>query len=129
MRHQARVLFASGISAAVLLTTAPVRAGSGPTGVWNREDGRGGVRIAACGDALCGHVVWLREKGGPAFIGEKVLFDMRQTAADTWSGTAHNPEDGQDYAGTMTLEGDRLVTKGCLFAGLICKSVRLTRAK
>ena len=130
MRHQARFLLAPALGAMALVVSAfAVRAASGATGVWDRDDGLGGVRITMCGDALCGHVVWLRDKDGPAFIGQKVLFDMRQTAADTWSGTAHNPEDGRDYAGTMTLAGDRLVTRGCVFGGLICKSVGLTRAR
>ena len=130
MRHQARFLLAPALGALTLVMSASaVRAASGATGFWNRDDGLGGVRIAACGEVLCGHVVWLRDKDSPAFIGQKVLFDMRQTTSDSWSGTAHNPEDGRDYAGTMTLAGDRLVTRGCLFGGLICKSVELTRAK
>lgn len=42
---------------------------NGATGLWNREDGLGGVRIARCGSALCGDVIWLRDKAGPAHIG------------------------------------------------------------
>ena len=102
---------------------------SGPEGVWNRDDGLGGVKIAPCGDAICGHVVWLKMPNGPAYIGQEVLFDMRQTAPNIWSGSAHNPEDGRDYAGTMTLDGDRLLTRGCVFGGLICRTVGLTRAR
>lgn len=102
---------------------------AGPTGVWNRDDGLGGVRIARCGDALCGHVVWLRDPSGPAYIGQKVLFGMRATAANTWTGSAHNPEDGGTYAGTMVLAGDRMTTRGCALGGLVCKSVGLTRAR
>ncbi len=113
----------------VTLTVSGASADGGPLGAWNRDDGLGGIRIDACGSALCGHVTWLRDRGGPAFIGQKVLFDMRQTAADTWSGMAHNPEDGKDYSGSITVAGDRLLTKGCIFGGLICKSVGLTRAR
>lgn len=103
-------------------------AAEGPTGRWDRDDGLGGVRIAPCGEALCGRIVWLKEPNGPARIGELVLFDMRRTAENLWSGSAHNPEDGRDYAGTMMLDGERLITRGCVFGGLICKSVDLTRA-
>lgn len=99
------------------------------TGAWNRDDGLGGIRITSCGDALCGHVVWLRDSGGPAFVGETVLFDMHSTAPDVWSGRAHNPEDGRDYAGTMVVSGDHLLTRGCVFGGLICKSVALSRPR
>ena len=97
-------------------------------GLWDREDGRGGVLILPCGDALCGDIAWLRDASGPGQVGERVLFEMRPTADDAWAGTARNPEDGRDYSGTLILDGDRLVTKGCIFGGLICQTVTLTRA-
>ena len=130
MQRRRALIDASAAASLALLSSVPAAwADAGATGVWNRDDGRGGVRIAHCGAALCGHVVWLRDRTGPAFIGQKVLFDMRPAAANTWSGTAHNPEDGQDYAGTMTLEGNRLVTKGCVLGGMICQTVGLTRSR
>ena len=84
--------------------------------------------ILPCGDALCGEIAWLSDPNGPGQIGERVLFDMRPTADNTWAGTARNPEDGRDYSGSLILDGDRLTTKGCIFGGLICQSVTLTRA-
>ena len=101
----------------------------GATGLWNRDDGLGGVRIAHCGAALCGHVVWLKNDAGPAHIGQRVLYNMRQTAANTWAGSAVNPADGQTYAGTMTVSGSRLLTRGCALGGLVCQSVWLSRAR
>ncbi|WP_165361494.1 DUF2147 domain-containing protein [Lichenibacterium ramalinae] len=100
---------------------------AGAEGVWTREDGAGSVRIARCGDALCGHIVWLRDAAGPGRMGDRVFYDMKASAADRWSGSAHNPEDGRDYAGTMVLAGDRLVTEGCALGGLVCKTVRFLR--
>lgn len=98
-------------------------------GRWDRDDGRGGIVIAPCGDSLCGHIVWLKEAAGPGHVGERVLFGMKRTGVDTWAGTAHNPEDGQDYSGTMTVAGNRLQTRGCMLGGLLCKSVGLFRAR
>ena len=113
----------------LLASTALAFADPEPLGSWDREDGRGGIRIARCGGALCGFVVWLKDPNGPGRVGERVLYDMRQIAADTWSGSAHNPEDGQDYAGTMQFDGNRLVTTGCVFGGIICRSVVLLRGR
>ena len=119
-----------------LLAATPLLAGSalaspgdGATGVWNRDDGLGGVRIARCGAALCGHVVWLKNDAGPAYIGQRVLYGMRPTAANTWAGSAVNPADGQTYAGTMTVSGSRLLTRGCALGGMVCQSVSLSRAR
>lgn len=100
-----------------------------PTGRWDREDGLGGIEIRSCGEALCGRIIWLRDTGTPAHIGQEVLYDMRRTADYTWTGSANNPEDGRTYAGTMTLSGARLMTKGCILGGLICRSVALTRPR
>ena len=52
---------------------------------------------------------------------------MKPTGENVWAGTAFNPEDGKEYSGKMTLSGNNLVTAGCVFGGLICKSVSWTR--
>lgn len=114
---------ALGLSA----TMAAARAGA--EGVWIRNDGKGKVQFAACGDALCGTIVWLRDPNGPARVGEQVFFGMRPSGPNRWAGSAHNPEDGRDYDGTMVLSGNRLTTQGCALGGMICKTVVWTRAR
>ncbi len=127
LRHAGlAVAFLAGIASPAGPTSATTESA---TGMWDRVDGLGGVRIAPCGGALCGHVVWLRDRAGPASIGQRVLYGMRRSAANTWTGSAVNPADGQTYAGTMTLEGSRLLTRGCALGGLVCQSVWLTRAR
>lgn len=111
-----------------LLAALPV-ARAGVEGVWMRTDGKGKVQFAACGNALCGTIVWLRDPNGPARVGEQVFFDMRPNGANRWAGSAHNPEDGRDYDGTMVLSGSRLTTQGCALGGMICKTVVWTRAR
>lgn len=99
-------------------------------GEWAREDGKTKVRFAACGaEAVCGSITWLKDPNGPAKIGEEVFFDMKPNGDNAWAGTAFNPEDGKRYTGKMTLSGDRLVTAGCVFGGLICKSFNWTRTR
>ena len=98
-------------------------------GKWNRDDGLGGIRIAPCGAALCGHVIWLKDRNGPGRVGERVFYDMHPASDGNWTGRAHNPADGKDYAGTMVLSGNHLTTSGCVLGGLICKSLGLSRAR
>ena len=123
-----RLCFAA-LAATLLAGSALASPEQGVTGLWNRDDGLGGVRIAHCGSALCGDVVWLKNKAGPAHIGQRVLYDMRRTATDSWTGSAVNPADGQTYAGTMTMTGTRLLTRGCALGGMVCQSVWLSRAR
>jgi uncharacterized protein (DUF2147 family) len=98
-------------------------------GEWARTDGKGKVRFAPCGDAMCGTVTWLKDPTGPAKVGQRVFFDMKPSGENVWGGTAFNPDDGKQYAGKMTLSGGSLVTSGCALGGLICKSVSWTRAQ
>ena len=86
------------------------------------------MKFASCGGALCGTVVWLRDKDSPAHIGQRVFFDMKPSGDDQWRGSAFNPEDGKTYSGKMSLSGGTLTTAGCALAGLICKSYDWSRA-
>lgn len=98
-------------------------------GEWARDDGKAKVRFASCGGAVCGSVTWVKDASGPAKVGQQVFFDMKPNGDNAWAGTAFNPEDGRNYTGKMTLSGAHLVTAGCVFGGLICKSVAWTRAQ
>ncbi len=100
------------------------------TGEWMREDGAAKVRFSPCGgDAVCGFIAWKKDPKGPAKIGEQVFFDMKPNGAGSWAGAAFNPEDGKRYTAKMTLSGEHLTTAGCVFGGLICKSVSWTRVR
>ncbi len=98
-------------------------------GEWARDDGKAKVHFAPCGGAVCGSITWLKDPTGPAKVGQKVFFDMKPNGENVWAGTAFNPDDGQNYTGKMTLSGNSLTTAGCVFGGLICKSVAWTKSK
>lgn len=98
------------------------------TGTWLRDTGASRVRFAKCGEAICGTISWLKDPNGPAKVGQRIFYDMKPSGAGKWSGSAFNPEDGKTYSGTMTLAGDALTTSGCVLGGLICRSVKWSRA-
>jgi uncharacterized protein (DUF2147 family) len=115
----------------ILLACAAPASGAEPsaTGLWLRDNGNSHVRISPCGDALCGYVAWVQDPVHAGDIGLKVFYDMKPAGAGQWQGMAFNPEDGKTYTGKMLLEGANLKTSGCVFGGLICKSVNWTRLK
>lgn len=99
------------------------------TGVWLRENGESKVRFAKCGEAICGTVAWLKSpETSSSKLGQRVFYDMKPAGAGAWEGKAFNPEDGKTYTGKMTLSGDALKTAGCVFGGIICRSVSWSRA-
>ena len=115
------------LSIAICLPTAALAAD--PSGIWLRDTGKSKVKISKCGAAYCGTIVWLKEAGGPAKIGQKVFFDMMPDGENSWAGSAFNPEDGETYSGSLELTGAGLTTAGCVLGGLICKSATWTKSK
>lgn len=115
-------------AAGLLLAFAVPAAAQDVTGTWLRDTGASKVRFAKCGEAMCGTISWLKEANGPAKVGQRIFYDMKPASAGKWNGSAFNPEDGKTYSGTMSLSGDTLTTAGCVFGGMICRSVKWSRS-
>jgi len=119
-----------------------------PIGTWLTEGGRSRVRVADCGGALCGTLVWLKEpndpdtgkpkidknnldagKRGRPLIGLNIMLEMKPSGSpDRWSGQVYNPEDGKTYSGSLTVLGPASVRlEGCALGGLICKGQTWSR--
>ncbi len=108
------------------LSAAPALAAD-VAGVWLRDNGHSRVRMAPCGDMVCGTIVWLKDGDTPSRVGQRVFYNMKESGANSWSGNAFNPEDGKTYSGKMSLSGNTLTTSGCVLGGLICRSVGWSR--
>ena len=128
------------LALAIGLLLAPSAANAqanGPTGVWLTQKGDAHVRVAPCGGALCGTIVWLRDPIDPntgrpptdehnadpsrrnnPILGLQIMFGMRPSGEGRWSGHFYNSEDGKTYDGNLVLLGpDSVKAEGCM---LIC---------
>jgi uncharacterized protein (DUF2147 family) len=122
--------------------------GTGLPGTWLTQDGSSKIRFETCGAALCGRLVWLRDpndqqtgkpridqnnpehnKRGRSLLGMVVLTKIRPVRPLEWSASAYNPEDARTYDVTLTLTLHRLVLRGCVFWGLICRHETWTRVE
>lgn len=112
---------------------APVFAAT-PVGLWYAEGGAAQVEIRACGDALCGRIVWLRspfdETGcdlrdrsngnvslrDRPILGLEILRGLKPSDAEekVWTdGTIYDPTSGKTYTCSLRVEGDdRLQLRG-----------------
>ncbi len=121
--------------AALFSLVVPVFAAT-PVGLWYAEGGAAQVEIRACGDALCGRIVWLRSpfdetgcdlrdrSNGNAslrdrpLLGLEVLQGLKQSDAEgkVWTdGTIYDPTSGKTYTCSLRVEGDdRLHLRGYL---------------
>jgi uncharacterized protein (DUF2147 family) len=131
---------------AALVIASPALAAD-PNGIWLTEPGTSRIRIADCGGALCGSIVWLKDpndaetqkprldkfnadsgKRGRPLMGVTIVIGMRPAGADKWSGQVYNAEDGKTYTGSITMQGaNALKLEGCALGGLLCKAQTWTR--
>ena len=129
------------IVAAVGFTVAaagPSFAAGNPSGEWVVADGSAVVRISKCPGGYCGFVA----KGQPgkdyrnpdpkkrsrSVIGIEVMFNMKPSGPDSWSGETYNADDGQIYNGKITLAGpNSLNVEGCVPGGGVCGSQTWTK--
>jgi uncharacterized protein (DUF2147 family) len=105
-----------------------------PVGLWYAEGGAAQVEINACGDALCGRIVWLRspldETGcdlrdrsnsnaslrDRLLLGLEILQGLKPADAEgkVWTdGTIYDPTSGKTYTCSLRVQGDdRLHLRG-----------------
>ena len=109
-----------------------------PAGTWTTEHGDAKIRIAACGPALCGTIVWLAEpadssgrpktdinnsdeaKRSRPLIGLTILTGLASDGQE-WRGRVYNSDDGKDYDVWIKLvDKQHASIKGCTLDGLFC---------
>jgi len=96
-------------------------------GNWARGDGNARVRIAPCGADICAVNTWIKPGTPKEKEGDKLVMSIKEDSEGNYSGTAFDPQRDLSYKLTVKVDGDRMTTKGCVIAGLICKGVDWTR--
>ena len=119
-----------------------------PSGTWLTQAGTSRVKIADCGGALCGTIVWLKEpndsetgkpktdknnsdaaKRSRPLMGVQIVLSMKPAGEGKWNGQVYNAEDGKTYTGNITFTGgNSLQLQGCALGGLVCKGQTWTKA-
>jgi uncharacterized protein (DUF2147 family) len=120
----------------VLSAAVPPPAG-GPAGtVWRNPKDSVHVRFAPCGGLICGTVTWASAKAiadarrgsGGELVGTQIFRGLREVRPNHWKGKVFVPDLNATFGGSIVWEGDRrMVGRGCLFAGIGCRSQAWTR--
>ena len=94
-----------------------------PIGDWQTE-GKGTVRIAKCGNALCGYVL----NASSNDKGEAILINMKPKTGRQWTGSIYSQDSGETYYGTMAIKGiNTLRVEACAFGRFYCSGNNWSR--
>lgn len=134
-----------GVILAAALASTPDSPAARVAGLWRSPtDGGSVVRLAPCGEAICGRIVSsTRLKADPnqrdirnrdesqrdRVLRDLLFLKVRPIGPNRWGdGWVYNPEDGATYKGVMELKADgTLRLTGCVVAPL-CKTQTWRRA-
>ena len=94
------------------------------------------IRLAPCGEAMCGTVTWAAEraqhaaqKGADMLVGARLLNDFRQTGNGQWRGTVFVADMDLRVGGKIQVVDDnRLKVSGCILKCMMCRSQVWTRS-
>lgn len=122
---------------AALLAAAPASAAaqSPLEGTWTNPKGSVTVRIAPCGQQLCGRVVDASAKakrdaaegGTRSLIGTTILSGISPAGTNKWRGRAFMPKANRHATANLSLSGrNRLNVQGCVLS-VLCKSQTWSR--
>lgn len=133
----AKILAGIGLGATLLgavqaSAQAPTAAATpGVVGTWVNPRGTVKVQTGACGDKLCGWVIWAnaqaqqdaKDSGVQKLIGTELLQNYRPTGNGKWQGQVYVPDMGRTFYSKIEQQGpNSLKISGCILGGWICKS-------
>lgn len=132
--HRRLVAFAAAAAAFLMAGQSAVAqpAPADAYGVWRNPKDNVRVEIRPCGDAACGTVIWASPKaqakaraaGTQSLIGTQVLRNLQlDENRGVWRGKVFVPELNRNFTGLAEpVDARRLLAKGCVIGGLLCKS-------
>jgi uncharacterized protein (DUF2147 family) len=134
------------ITAILFAALPPPAFAASPIGTWLTQQNDARIRIARCGPAICGTIVWLHEPINPATGKPQVddknpdpkkvnrrivgmqIFAMRPNGSNGWSGSIYNSKDGNTYDAAIEVpSATELKVRGC--AGPLCGSETWSRVQ
>lgn len=126
------------ILASLALAAQLIDVPAGITGDWTNPKETVAIRIALCGEALCGRVIWAaqsarddaRRGGTPELVGTEILRGFVADGPNIWRGRVFVPDLGQTARARLRQNGpDEIQVSGCRLVGLVCKSQIWRRAE
>ena len=107
-------------------------------GEWRNNHNTVHIRTYVCGQQVCGVVTWAAEKaqadarrgGTEQLRGTQIFREFRPAGDGGYKGKVFVPDINQTFSGRLSVSADdKLLGKGCILAGLICKTTTWVRVQ
>jgi uncharacterized protein (DUF2147 family) len=115
------------LAALVCATTGVTAQAADIDGIWARGDGKAKVRIAPCGADICAVNTWIKPGTPKEKAGDRLVMTIKPEAEGRYAGSAFDPQRNMTYKISVSVNGNSMVTRGCIMAGLLCKGVQWER--
>lgn len=122
-------VFSAGALCLSLILASESAAAQDITGTWARGDGNARVSVSRCGEAFCATNVWIRDAASGEKVGDVLVLNVKPQNGAVLTGSAYDPQRKLNLAATVSVSGDQMTTRGCVLAGMLCKSMRWSRVK
>ena len=99
------------------------------TGHWSRTDGESRISITPCGERLCAVNTWVKDPSKGERIGDRLVMNVQPREPAVLAGEALDVRRGLTYSLLISLGRDAMTTKGCLVAGLLCRTMNWVRVR
>src|ERR1700722_11590037 len=101
-------------------STSAMAVAAMPSGEWARDDGSVRARIVRCGGKICAVNTWAKDPKGLEKAGDKVIMEVKPAAPGHWTGSAFDPQRKLNFTVDLQVDGDRLITRGCVSGSTAC---------
>lgn len=124
------------LALALLATSAAAQAAAPIEGRWTNPKRNVVIEVGKCGPAYCGKVAWASEKakatarkgGTKNLVGATLMTGFKPVGNGTYRGGAFDPKRGlHGTAVIRPVSENSIEVRGCLVAGILCKTQRWVR--
>jgi uncharacterized protein (DUF2147 family) len=110
-------------------TLASAEGGPDISGNWTRSDGTVQMSVVSCGNQICATNTWVRDPGSGEAVGDKLIMTLAPQGTSTLAGSAYDVRRAASYSVQISVQNDRMQTRGCMLVGIVCKSLNWIRAQ
>lgn len=120
-----KTLILSAVAMLALTATAQADPVFGDWRTTADDNGNSGIiRVAACGDRICGTLVRALDASGAEMasdnVGKRIIWDMQAQGGGAYGkGKIWSPDRDKTYSSKMQLKGDSLAISGCVL--VVCR--------